>query len=361
MTDATGPAGRALCPPQRGPSDHDCAPPRTEFPAGRDCHKTAAGHSADWCDDALLDELRRVAVMAADKPLTIARFNLMARVSYDTVRHRFGGWRQALERAGLGHRYSGRKVTQKQRLSPSRNLSDAAVLEEMRRLARAKGGAPLLLVDVDASPRLARSTLVSRFGSWAEALRRAGLRQARLGRRFTGQQCFDNLAAMWARLGRAPTMHEMRRAPSRVGPRAYVQRFGGWRATVDAFLRRIDAGRGDAQAQRAARAEWELPRRRGDAAAPGTLSGEVKPPRRTRRPLPPMPRRGEDRPSGRMRFKVFERDRFRCVACGNSPATDPACKLHVDHIEPYSKGGRTTLDNLRTLCAACNWSRGDGG
>ncbi|MCC7045187.1 MAG: HNH endonuclease [Alphaproteobacteria bacterium] len=33
-------------------------------------------------------------------------------------------------------------------------------------------------------------------------------------------------------------------------------------------------------------------------------------------------------------------------------------KLHVDHIEPWSLGGKSLAENLRTLCAACNFSKG---
>jgi 5-methylcytosine-specific restriction endonuclease McrA len=47
--------------------------------------------------------------------------------------------------------------------------------------------------------------------------------------------------------------------------------------------------------------------------------------------------------------------------CGASPAKDPRTVLHVDHIVPWSKGGETTEDNLRTLCEVCNVGRGDGG
>lgn len=34
-------------------------------------------------------------------------------------------------------------------------------------------------------------------------------------------------------------------------------------------------------------------------------------------------------------------------------------KLHVDHIMPWSKGGKTTFENLHTLCADCNIGRGN--
>jgi len=53
-----------------------------------------------------------------------------------------------------------------------------------------------------------------------------------------------------------------------------------------------------------------------------------------------------------VRWQVFERDDFKCVACGKS-ASDGAI-LHVDHIKPRSKGGRDTMDNYQTLCHLCN-------
>ena len=45
--------------------------------------------------------------------------------------------------------------------------------------------------------------------------------------------------------------------------------------------------------------------------------------------------------------------------CGASPAKDPSVILHVDHIKPWSKGGETNLDNLRTLCSVCNIGKSD--
>jgi hypothetical protein len=53
-----------------------------------------------------------------------------------------------------------------------------------------------------------------------------------------------------------------------------------------------------------------------------------------------------------IRWQVFERDDFKCVACGKS-ASDGAI-LHVDHIIPRSKGGKDEIDNYQTLCHLCN-------
>lgn len=55
--------------------------------------------------------------------------------------------------------------------------------------------------------------------------------------------------------------------------------------------------------------------------------------------------------SKRQRFEVFKRDFFTCQYCGNSA---PDVILHVDHINPVSKGGNNKLTNLITSCVDCN-------
>ena len=61
--------------------------------------------------------------------------------------------------------------------------------------------------------------------------------------------------------------------------------------------------------------------------------------------------------SDSLRYDILKRDNFRCQICG-STAQD-GVKLHVDHIIPVSKGGRTVTSNLRTLCDRCNMGKGD--
>jgi 5-methylcytosine-specific restriction endonuclease McrA len=60
-----------------------------------------------------------------------------------------------------------------------------------------------------------------------------------------------------------------------------------------------------------------------------------------------------------LRYEVLRRDRFRCVLCGASPATQLGCVLHVDHVIPWSKGGKTVAGNLRSLCETCNLGKSD--
>jgi 5-methylcytosine-specific restriction endonuclease McrA len=53
-----------------------------------------------------------------------------------------------------------------------------------------------------------------------------------------------------------------------------------------------------------------------------------------------------------IRWQVFQRDGWKCVACGRAPGHDVI--LHIDHIIPRSRGGTDTLDNYQTLCSLCN-------
>ncbi|MYH69892.1 MAG: HNH endonuclease [Gammaproteobacteria bacterium] len=57
-----------------------------------------------------------------------------------------------------------------------------------------------------------------------------------------------------------------------------------------------------------------------------------------------------------MRFRVLERDR-RCLACGATP--ESGVRLHIDHVTPFSLGGRTVEDNLQALCGDCNIGKGN--
>ena len=51
------------------------------------------------------------------------------------------------------------------------------------------------------------------------------------------------------------------------------------------------------------------------------------------------------------RFEVFKRDKFTCQYCGKAA---PEVVLHVDHIDPVSKGGSNDIMNLITACIDCN-------
>ena len=53
-----------------------------------------------------------------------------------------------------------------------------------------------------------------------------------------------------------------------------------------------------------------------------------------------------------LRNKIFKRDAYKCVYCFSNK------NLCIDHIVPFSKGGRTDPHNLQTLCSVCNNKKG---
>ncbi len=53
-----------------------------------------------------------------------------------------------------------------------------------------------------------------------------------------------------------------------------------------------------------------------------------------------------------LRWQVFQRDKWKCVACGRN--SHDGAILHVDHIIPRSRGGLDSLENFQTLCDVCN-------
>jgi len=62
---------------------------------------------------------------------------------------------------------------------------------------------------------------------------------------------------------------------------------------------------------------------------------------------------GDDRVASRQqRAVVLDRDGHRCLKCERTEL------LQMDHVKAWSRGGRTTVRNLQTLCQPCNGSKG---
>jgi hypothetical protein len=61
-----------------------------------------------------------------------------------------------------------------------------------------------------------------------------------LGRRYTDEECFENILALWTHYGKQPVFDELKQAPSVVEPKAYILRWGGWRVALTAVVKHIN-------------------------------------------------------------------------------------------------------------------------
>lgn len=313
----------------------------------------------DYSDAAIIADLRRVSESSLNEPLTSEFYSRQGRYSLLCVKRRFGGWREALDAVEIGSRFVGPLTTERMKVQPGRAMSNEEILAEMRAIP-ARLGRPPSLARISRNSEINQQLLFSRFGSVSAALRRVGVEQVSHGRRQTEDDVFENLLGVWTHYGRPPTVSEMDRAPSTVGKSTYIHRYGGWRKALKAFVERANS---EADGGPALDPEQD---RADPVESPTTGAGG------TSRPQPAGPSQGgarsrvtrraqgnvrpEDRrePSIGLRFKVLQRDQFRCQLCGQSPATVVGCTLNVDHIVPFSSGGRTTFENLQALCSRCN-------
>jgi len=286
-------------------------------------------------DEALLAELRRVAALVDSPHLSASAFDKHSKAHSSGIRRRFGGWQQALERAGLGDRYSG---APRARRIVGRTFTDEPLLDELRAVSAKIGGEPVTVEVFNQHADMNAETVRRRFGSWWAALKQAGLEISALGRRYSDDDYFENLLAMWTHCGRQPTYGEMNQPPSSIPSGAYEAKWGTWRKSLFAFLERVNADTRQEETQ----------------TAPTVKEPKPRPVSRRRA----QPRRVQDEDQHQiqlgLRYEVLKRDRFRCVLCGASPARHLGCVWHVDHIIPWSNGGKTTAENLRSLCESCN-------
>jgi hypothetical protein len=201
-------------------------------------------------------------------------------------------------------------------------VSDEQLIADLRRVAHTLNTTTVSQPQYSQHGHYDMRNLSRRLRSWNAALTAAGLEVTHESE-YTDERLFANILSLWQHLGRQPRRAELASPPSEISQSPYNRRFGSWTRALEGFV------------------EW-------------ANAADVPPTPSASNSSPNAKRRTSRDPSLRLRFRVLLRDNFTCCGCGRSPATSLGTDLHIDHIIPWSKGGETEIENLRTLCSKCN-------
>lgn len=208
----------------------------------------------------------------------------------------------------------------------NKKINNEDILMDLKDIFRRLNISSLSMKDYDENGKYSSSLVSRRFGSWNKALKEANIpcRQEY----WSVNELMLNISSVWISKGQQPTRRDMNdKTLSKISSGAYLRKYGSWNNTLKAFVGYMKDSKD----------------------VMNYNSNGVKTiGHKTKRDI-----------NLRLRFKVLQRDNFKCCICGASPAKDPSVILHIDHKKPWSKGGETVLDNLQTLCEKCNLGKSD--
>jgi len=218
-------------------------------------------------------------------------------------------------------------------------IPKAEMVEELKKVAQFYKFIRFTRHDYDKIAKICKgSAILAEFGTWQNALDSIGigLKTKEVDRSIIQTQTlFDEMEKIWKSLGHRPSKTEWDLAKPKHPYSTYKRRFGSWTSACQQFI------------------EYKMGK---------PILVEEKKINITQMPLIKIDTKNQKEKREiplKIRLQVFKRDNFCCTLCGKSPATHPGTVLHIDHIFPYSKGGKTTHGNLQTLCAECNWGKGN--
>lgn len=222
-----------------------------------------------------------------------------------------------------------------------RNVPSEEMLADMQRVAKELKQNSVTMGQQNKLGRFHSATIAARFGSWLIALEKAGLKGTKLqkNRGVNEEELFKNLEEVWIKLGRQPRHREMKTEISKYGAFPYVRLFGSWVKALEKFVAYINSDK--------ASEEKSADSSTSETTSVDEISGQIFK-HKTKREI-----------SDRLRFRILMRDGFTCRKCGRSPIKERDVELHVDHINPWSKGGETIPENLETKCYRCNLGKGN--
>jgi len=217
----------------------------------------------------------------------------------------------------------------------NKNLSDEEIFSDIKKVVQKLSQSSVSMRDYSTYGSYNVRNIAQRFDNWNNALRKAGLDPV-LEMNLTDEALYKNIQDLWVKLGRQPTMRELKKPDSKYSQFPYRRRFGSWNNALQSFVKYVNTttvGTDEVGSQ--------------DTATVSNIQKEINV-KRTTRSI-----------SDRLRFRILMRDGFTCAKCGRSPLKERDVELHVDHIKPWSKGGETISENLETNCSKCNLGKGN--
>ena len=215
----------------------------------------------------------------------------------------------------------------------NRDIPDEELLDDIRRVVGSLGVESVSSRDYnEKGGKYTASTIGSRFGSWNSALLKAGLQLVH-HREVGEKDLFENLENLWIKIGRQPTLRDMKKPNSRYSAHQYVARFGTWRTALQEFVNYVNSGSSIKINENT------------ESLNESTINEVVEYKHKTKR-----------NPSEKLKVQVLMRDGNKCRLCG---ITVIGSSIHFDHIKPWSKGGETVLENLQVLCDKHNLAKGN--
>lgn len=288
-----------------------------------------------FSSEELLIDLKSVAINLNQQSISIKEYAKHGKYSPQTLKKRFGSWKNAIIKAGLRESKRSWGGSLMETSIPEKNI-----INDLIRVSHLVNGHSLTLEEYKKHGNYSTSAVSKRWGNWNKAKEKAGLPIGRLYNT-SDEEYFLNLANLWQKLGRQPKYQEVTSPLSKLHVSSYERKYGSWRGALEAFVEYMN---NENYNKGIKSIEENLP----TTNRKDFLKKEVHTPSKVIR------KRTNRIANLRQRFLVMKRDNFKCVICGASPASNPSVILHIDHIVAWSKGGETVESNLRTLCQDCN-------
>jgi hypothetical protein len=282
----------------------------------------------DLSKEELIDDLRTVAKGLNLNYVSRSVYEKTGKYSATPFLSNFGSWINALKNAGL-------EITRDTK--DYKKISESELINSVREVSKYLSKDSITTSEYKKYGKYSISIILDRFSSWEKVLKEANLKETGFIKKIESEDLLQEIERLWIKMGRQPTSSDIKNGISKYSLNSFTRRYGSWRNSLETFINYIN--------------EDDIKEEEISNNPIKTVTKEkniVIKTRRTPRDI-----------NQRLRFKVLQRDHFKCVYCGRSPATDPAVVLHVDHIIPWSKGGETVIENLQTLCSKCNLGKSD--